>query len=126
MSQIRTLSALRTAVGAGGWLAPRLTAKLFGIDADDNPQLPYVARLFAIRDLALAAGVESSSADARRLWLRVGIACDLADAAAGILAGRNGELSTLSTVLVTGTALMGTGLGLAALQGTPTGAGAAS
>ena len=126
MSQITALNSIRAAVGVGGWLAPRLTARLFGIEADDNPQLPYVARLFAIRDLALAAGVQSSSADARRLWLRIGIACDLADAVAGIAAGRKGELSTVSTVLVTGTALMGTALGVAALQGTPTGAGAAS
>jgi hypothetical protein len=126
MSQITALNAIRAAVGTGGWLAPRLTARLFGIEAADNPQLPYVARLFAIRDLALAAGVQSSSADARRLWLRIGIACDFADAVAGIAAGRKGELSTVSTVLVTGTALVGTALGVAALQSTPTGAGAAS
>ena len=35
------------------------------------------------------------------------MACDAADAAAGVLAGRRGELSKLSTVLVTAPALAG-------------------
>jgi hypothetical protein len=116
MSSLNALAGIRAAVGALTWLAPRLAARLFGIDADANPQLPYVARLFAIRDLALAAGLQSSSGDALRLWVRIGMACDAADAAAGLLAGRRGELSTLSTVLVTAPALAGISLGSAVLR----------
>jgi len=51
------------------------------------------------------------------MWLRIGIACDLADAAAGLLAGRRGELPSRATILVTGTALGAAALGIAALQG---------
>jgi hypothetical protein len=116
MSSLRALIAIRGAVGALTWLAPRLASRLFGISADANPQLPYVARLFAIRDLALAAGLQASEGQARRQWVRIGIACDAADAAAGVLAGRRGELSTLSTVLVTAPALAGIGLGTALLR----------
>lgn len=116
MSSRNALASIRAAIGAVTWLAPRLAARLFGINADANPQLPYVARLFAIRDLALAAGLQSSSGDALRLWVRIGMACDAADAAAGLLAGRRGELSTISTVLVTAPALAGISLGSAVLR----------
>lgn len=116
MSSLSALAGIRAVIGVLTWLAPRLAARLFGIDPDANPQLPYVARLFAIRDLALAAGLQSSSGDALRLWVRIGMACDAADAAAGLLAGRRGELSKLSTALVTGPALGGVQLGTAVLR----------
>ncbi len=116
MSSLKTLAGLRAVIGVLTWLAPRLAARLFGINAEANPQLPYVARLFAIRDLALAAGLQSSSGEALRLWVRIGVACDAADAAAGLLAGRRGELSKLSTVLVTAPALTGIQLGSAILR----------
>ncbi len=116
MSSLKTLAGIRAAIGVLTWLAPRLAARLFGISPDANPQLPYVARLFAVRDLALAAGLQSSSGDALRLWVRIGMACDAADAAAGLLAGRRGELSRLSTVLVTAPALTGISLGSAILR----------
>jgi hypothetical protein len=111
-----TIVALRANIGLGAWLAPRLAGRLFGLDAEANPQLPYVGRLFGVRDVALGAGVAASSGNARRLWLQIGMACDAADAVAGLIAGRNGEISKVSTVLVTAPALMGIGLGLAALS----------
>jgi hypothetical protein len=116
MSSLSSLAAIRAVIGVLTWLAPRLAARLFGINADANPQLPYVARLFAIRDLALAAGLQSSTGDALRLWVRIGMACDAADAAAGLLAGRRGELSKVSTILVTAPALTGISLGAASLR----------
>lgn len=116
MSSLKALAGIRLAIGGLTWLAPRLAARLFGIDAGANPQLPYVARLFAIRDLALAAGLQSSTGHALALWVRIGMACDAADAAAGLLARRSGELSTLSTVLVTAPALAGVALGSAILH----------
>jgi hypothetical protein len=90
--------------------------RLFGLDADANPQLPYVSRLFGARDVALAAGLALSGGQGRRLWLQLGIACDAADAVAGLVAGRNGELSKLSTVLVTAPAVLAVALQLAELQ----------
>lgn len=116
MPAVTTLVAIRANIGLGAWLAPRLAGRLFGLDAEANPQLPYVGRLFGARDVALGAGVAASSGNARRLWLQIGMACDAADAVAGLIAGRNGEISKVSTVLVTAPALMGIGLGLAALR----------
>lgn len=116
MSPANAIVAIRSNIGLGAWLAPRLAGRLFGLDAEANPQLPYVGRLFGVRDVALGAGVALSSGSARRLWLQIGLACDAADAAAGLIAGRNGEISKVSTFLVTAPALMGIGLGLAALR----------
>ena len=69
-----------------------------------------------MRDVALGAGLRFSNGQSRRLWLQLGIACDAADAVAGLIAGRNGQLSKVSTVLVTAPALLGIALGVAGLQ----------
>jgi hypothetical protein len=123
---IKAIGTLRAAVGAGAWIAPRLSGRLFGIDPAKNLQAPYVGRLFGARDVALAYGALTSEGEAQDRWLTAGLACDLADAAAGIAAGRGGYLAPVSSVLVTATALAAAALGAAALsgqQGTPTAAG---
>ena len=112
---INGLSALRLAVGVSSWATPRTAGKLFGLDADANPQAPYLARLFGIRDVALAWGALSSTGSAQRQWLVAGLACDAADAVAGIVGGRAGYLPQVTSVLVTGTALSAALLGAAAL-----------
>jgi hypothetical protein len=117
MDPATTLAAMRIPIGTGAWLTPRFAGRLFGLDATANPQAPYLSRLFAIRDLALAAGVLQTSGEARKLWLRLGVACDAADLAAGILGGRAGYLPKLTTVMVTIPAAAGIALGVAALQG---------
>jgi hypothetical protein len=114
---IQSLVGLRGAVGAGAWLAPKMSGRLFGLDPDANPQTPYIGRLFGARDVALAYGVMASEGAQRAQWLSVGIACDIADAAAGWLAGRRGELPRHSAVMVTATAIAAAALGVAALQG---------
>jgi hypothetical protein len=43
------------------------------------------------------------------------MACDLADAAAGYIAGRTGVLPKPAAIMVTGVALLAAGLGAAAL-----------
>lgn len=115
-SLIKQLIRGRGAIGAGAWLAPRTSGRLFGLDAAANPQAAYLGRLFGARDVALAFGLSTATGEHRRDWVRIGIACDLADGAAGILAGRRGELPKHSTVLVTGTALVAAALGYAALR----------
>jgi len=114
---IRGLVGLRGAIGVGAWVAPSFSGRLFGLDPDANPQSPYLGRLFGARDAALAFGLSTSSGNQRLQWLRIGIACDLADAGAGVLAGRRGELPARAAVLVTATALVAAALGIAASQG---------
>jgi hypothetical protein len=113
---INNLAGLRLAVGVASWAAPRMSGKLFGLDADANPQAPYLARLFGVRDIALAWGALSSEGETQRQWLLAGLACDAADTVAGIAGGRGGYLPRVTSVLVTGTALSAALLGAAALR----------
>ncbi len=112
----QTLSALRVGVGVSAWATPNLAGRAFGLKPQDNPQAPYLARLFGIRDVALAVAANQSTGSSKRLAWQIGIACDLFDAAAAYLGGRNGSLSKPTVVLAGGTALVAAGLGVAALQ----------
>jgi hypothetical protein len=94
----------RIAVGTGAWLTPNLSGRLFGLDPEGNPQLPYVGRLFGARDVALGAGALRSTRKQKDAWLTAGLACDVADVAAGALAGARGQLPPAAAALVTATA----------------------
>jgi hypothetical protein len=118
-SAIKQLGIVRAAVGVASWVAPRLSGKPFGLDASGNPQSPYVARLFGARDAALAYGTLTTSGEEQDRWLMAALACDAADAAAGIAAWRGGYLSPFSSFLVTAAAVNGVVLGTIALRGTP-------
>jgi hypothetical protein len=113
---VNALVGLRMAVGVGSWATPRVAGKLFGLDVAANPQAPYLARLFGVRDLALAWGAMGTKGEARQQWLMAGLACDLADTLAGIAGGRGGYLPKLTSTLVTGTAISAAALGAAALR----------
>lgn len=113
----KALVGVRGAIGVGAWTAPRLSGRLFGLDPEANPQAAYLGRLFGVRDAVLAVGVATNAGKQRAQWLQLGVVCDLADAVAGVLAGRRGELPPQATVMVTATALVAAGLGIAALQG---------
>lgn len=115
-SAIKALIGVRMAVGLAVWMTPRIASKGFGIDVAGNPQLPYLARLFGARDVALACGVLGTKGDIQRQWLLAGVACDIADTLAGIAGARRGYLSKLTSALVTGTALSGVVLGAAVLR----------
>jgi hypothetical protein len=123
---IKTLIGVRLTIGAGSWLMPRLGGRLFGLDARENPQLPYVLRLFGVRDVALAGGLVASEGEPRALWLRMGVACDAADALAGLAAGARGELGPFSSALVTAAAMGAGALGAAALRTEDASAGGSS
>jgi hypothetical protein len=115
-TSIRNLAAIRLAVGVISWLFPNLGGRLFGLDPADNPQAPYLARLFGVRDVALAVGTLQSSGDAREQWLRLGVACDVADTAAAGLGHRAGYLPAPTALLVGGVAVAAAALGVQALQ----------
>jgi DNA-binding NarL/FixJ family response regulator len=115
-SAVGLLAGLRLVVGVASWTTPRFAGRLFGLDAEANPQSPYLARLFGARDVALAWGALGSEGEARKQWLIAGLACDAADVLAGIAGGRRGYLPKLTSVLVSGTAVSAVALGVAALS----------
>jgi hypothetical protein len=85
MNPVTGLSLGRIAVGLLSFLRPALAAKLFGLDVDNNPQGPYLARLFGSREVALGAATLLARGKTRRNLVVAGIGVDLADAATGVL-----------------------------------------
>jgi hypothetical protein len=71
-SIVKALAGLRMAIGTAAWVSPRMAGKAFGLDADENPQSPYLARLFGARDVALGWGALRSEGETRRQWLLAG------------------------------------------------------
>jgi hypothetical protein len=105
------LCALRS-VGGAAFLAPTVATRSFHID--DGADEAYLVRLFAARNLALVAGLLASKGQARRLWYKAGIACDVLDIGAGLLGFRAGKKPS-SAAVDTGASLVATLLGVAAL-----------
>jgi hypothetical protein len=104
--------ALLRAVGGGAFALPQLGSTQFGLQVDAHSN--YLVRLFAARNIALAAGLLASRDRERELWWQVGIACDALDAGAGVLAMRQGKARHSGLVDV-GASLLATGLGCAGL-----------
>jgi hypothetical protein len=69
-----------------------------------------------VRDAALGWGTLTSTGETQRQWLLAGLACDTADAVAGVAGGRARYLSPFTSMLVTGTALSAAALGAVALK----------
>ncbi len=105
------LSALRL-VGGGAFLLPRLGVKQLGLQ--DDPESAYLVRLFAARNIAMTLGLLASGRRERKLWWQAGVACDLLDAGAGVMALREGK-PRQSAIAETGAALFAAGLGAAGL-----------
>jgi hypothetical protein len=95
----------RLAIGAVALLFPSLAARLFMLDVRSNPQLPYMTRLFAVRELAVGAVSLKAPENARTSMVGLGMAVDGADAIAGLAATRSGAVSKPAGVLLTGAAL---------------------
>jgi hypothetical protein len=112
-----TLPAARIALGAGAYAAPELTGKLLGLSLGGNHEATLFARVFGVRDAALGVGALMSGNGGRRMWLGAGLACDLADATAGVIALRSGapKFGAIATIAA---ASSGIALSIAALATT--------
>ena len=105
MNPVTGLSLARIALGATALASPDLATRLFRLDGSANPQLPYMTRMFASREIALGAVTLLSSGAARRKLTALGIAVDGADAYAGFDAIRTGTVDTQVGAMLTAPAL---------------------
>jgi hypothetical protein len=113
-SALRQLAGLRVLVGLLSLCAPRLAGKLFGLDVEGNPQAPFFARLFGVRDIALGVGALASTGEARRSWVLIGIGVDATDAVSAGLAGRDGSVSGVTALKLAAPAVAAVALGAVA------------
>lgn len=115
MKPITGLALVRLAIGGVAFASPALGAKLFRLDADGNPQLPYMARMFASREVALGILTLTAPATVRRQLIALGVAVDAADTVAAIQAVRSGAVSPMVGVGLTAPAIGAVGAGIAGL-----------
>lgn len=101
----KSLAIGRIALGAVALLFPTLAARLFMLKVKSNPQLPYMTRLFAAREIAVGALTLTAPESSRTTMTGLGIAIDGSDAIAGVAAVRSGAVSKPVGVLLTGAAL---------------------
>lgn len=116
--QARTaLNAIRGAIGVASLLAPRHTARLFAIDPRQNPAMPYMTRLFGVRELFIV-GVSADPSVSDDVF-RYGMAVDAVDYAAAVAARLSGRLP--GRALVTGALGLALAIGLGRLASEPSG-----
>jgi hypothetical protein len=88
------LACVRLGLGAVAWLAPRAANRAFALPrSEDSPALLYMNRVFGVRAIALGLGYVASRGEARRLWHRLWLLCDVADTAMGAAMVARGELA---------------------------------
>ena len=114
MDPVTGLSLGRIAVGVVSFAKPDVAAGLFGLDVVNNPQSPYLARLFGSREIALGALTLIARGSTRRNLVVAGIGIDLADAVTGVLG-----IQDKSVPVKTGAMLIGPAIGavLSGVQG---------
>lgn len=108
------LASMRLLIGVGALVAPKFGARLFGLEPERNPGLPYTMRLFAVRDAAMGAGLLRADPRDRGQWVDLGIASDASDVAAALLAGRSGALPRRAAAMCAVAASVALGLGVLA------------
>ncbi len=113
---LKSLAALRVAVGVTSYVAPNFGGKLFGLEPEANPQAPYLGRLFGVRDVALGVGTLRAKKKAQDNWIELGIMCDAADVVSAFLGGGKGYLSPTTTAMVAAPAIAATAMGIIALN----------
>jgi len=113
MDPVLGLSLGRIAIGVGSIASPTLTAKLFGLSPDDNPQMGFMTRMFGVREIALGSMTLLAKGRARRSMVLAGMAVDGADAATGGIALARKEVPVFA-----GAGLIAVALGAVASGGT--------
>lgn len=119
---LNILTGVRFSIAAVATLAPRFGSRLFRLGGEGTSAVP-LGRMMGIRNAVLASGLlRMDAVTAPRAFLGLNILVDIVDAAVIVAAGRRGEIPRSGAVLTGATALLATGLGvaaLAALEDTP-------
>ena len=119
MNPVIGLSLGRIAVGALSFAQPALAAKMFGLDIANNPQGPYLARLFGSREIAIGTATLLARGTTRRNLVLAGIGVDAADAATGVLGIQDKSVPVRTGVMLIVPAILSVLSGFAGLRQKP-------
>jgi len=104
MDPVTGISLGRIVIGLCAFLAPELTAKVFGLSPAANTHLPYMTRMFAAREIAVGGITLASSGKTRRNLALVGLAIDASDAATGALELQANRIPKSAGIMLIGVA----------------------
>ena len=110
------LSLGRILVGIVAFARPDVGAKALGISVGDNPQSPYLTRLFGTREIAIGTATLAARGKTRRNLVLAGIGVDAADAATGVLGIQDRSVSKRTAAMLVVPALGAVLSGLAGLR----------
>ncbi len=111
-SASRVLLGARAALGISTLLAPRLTAKLFLLDPDDNPQLPVIFRMWGVRNLSIVAGMYAATGADRAQWGRIQVGAGALDLLAIATEWRRGAVPGPASAVMAASTVPATTLGV--------------
>jgi hypothetical protein len=117
MNPVTGLSLGRIAVGTVSFARPEAAAGLLGLDVANNPQSPYLARLFGSREIAIGVLTLVSRGATQRNLVLAGIGIDLADAATGVLGIQDKTVPAKTGGVLIPTAIGAVLAGIAGLRG---------
>lgn len=98
-------AAVRGGLAAVGYASPDWLSENLGAPPEQNPKLGYVVRVWAARDIALAAITLAAPATHTVRLLRLLIAVDVADIASAQISRRRGDVSDQDARSLTFTAI---------------------
>ena len=111
--------AVRFGLAVLGYAVPEVTLEALGAPVADNPQAPYVVRVWAVRDMVLAV-LLLAARPAMLVPLLIGcIVIDATDIVSALLSGRAGQFShdqTLGLVMTAVAALLPESIALALIR----------
>jgi len=116
MNPVIGLSLGRIVVGALSFARPAFAAKMLGLDIENNPQGPYLARLFGSREIAIGAATLLARGKTRRNLVLAGIGVDAADAASGVLGIQDKSVPVRSGAMLIVPAILAVLSGFAGLR----------
>lgn len=115
LSDVEGLAVARMVLGTAFLVAPRLSLTAGLLDAR-APQAPYLGRLFASREIALGAATLLAPPAQRPAMVRLGLAVDVSDTAAALLAVRGGGVTRGRGAVLAAASLAAVAGGLGALR----------
>jgi hypothetical protein len=112
----KALATIRIVNGAAALFAPRLVAKILGVDPDTSPAVLYVLRMFGVRTLVIGMELLASEGEQLEDALRVGVAIHASDTVAAVIAGFRHQLPARHAATTTLISSINTGLAIVAAR----------
>ena len=102
---LAAMCGIQFALAVFGYAAPEALMNSLGAPVEANPQMPYIVRVWVVRDVALVLLVVLSASQSLRPLLYACVAIDVTDVVSALLSGSAGQLDQSQTLGLISTAI---------------------